>query len=51
MRDRWSIENSLYWPRKHQLREDAHRYRQSDDVQIIATLRSLVMNTLRLDGL
>jgi hypothetical protein len=33
-----------------QLKEDAHRYRESNGVQILATLRSLAMNALRLDG-
>ena len=50
VRDRWSIENSWHWPRDTQLREDAHRYRESNGVQIMATLRSLAMNALRLDG-
>ena len=30
--------------------EDAHRYRETNGVQIMATLRSLAMNALRLDG-
>jgi predicted transposase YbfD/YdcC len=46
VRDRWSIENSWHWPRDTQLKEDAHRYREVNGVQIIATLR----NALRLDG-
>ena len=50
VRDRWSIENSWHWPRDTQLREDAHRYREANGVQIMATLRSLAMNALRLDG-
>ena len=50
VRDRWSIENSWHWPRDTQLQEDAHRYREVNGVQIIATLRSLAMNALRLDG-
>ncbi|MEA5415568.1 ISAs1 family transposase [Synechococcus sp. BA-132 BA5] len=50
VRDRWSIENSWHWPRDTQLREDAHRYREVNRVQIMATLRSLAMNALRLDG-
>ena len=33
------------------LREDAHRYREDNDVQILATLRSLAINALRLDGI
>ena len=50
VRDRWSIENSWHWPRDTQLREDAHCYRESNGVRIMATLRSLAMNALRLDG-
>ena len=58
VRDRWSIENSWHWPRDTQLHEDAHRYRVDEvfsagvanGVQILATLRSLAMNALRLDG-
>jgi len=50
VRDRWSIENSWHWPRNTQLREDAHRYRESNGVRILATLRSLAMNALQLDG-
>jgi hypothetical protein len=50
VRDRWSIENSWHWPRDTQLREDAHRYREENGVQIMATLRSMAMNALRLDG-
>jgi hypothetical protein len=50
VRDRWSIDNSWHWPRDTQLREDAHRYCESNGVQIMATLRSLAMSALRLDG-
>ena len=50
VRERWSIENSWHWPRDTQLREDAHRYRETNGVQILATLRSLAMNALRLEG-
>jgi len=50
VRDRWSIENSWHWPRDTQLGEDAHRYREANGVQILATLRRLAMNALRLDG-
>ena len=50
VRDRWSIENSWHWPRDTQLREDAHRYCETNGVRIMATLRSLAMNALRLDG-
>lgn len=31
------------------LREDAQRYRENNDVQILATLRSLAINAMRLD--
>jgi hypothetical protein len=50
VRDRWSIENSWHWPRDTQLKEDSHRYREPNGVRILATLRSLAMNALRLDG-
>ena len=50
VRDRCSIENSWHWPRDTQRREDAHRYRETTGVQIMATLRSLAMNALRRDG-
>jgi hypothetical protein len=50
VRQCWSIENSWHWPRDTQLREDAHRYRESNGVQIMARLRSLAMNALWLDG-
>lgn len=50
VRDRWSIENSWHWPRDTQLKEDTHHYREVNSVQIMATLRSLAMNALRLDG-
>ncbi len=48
VRDRESIENSCRWPRDTQLDEDAHRYVERNGVQVMATLRSLVMNALRL---
>jgi hypothetical protein len=51
VRERWSIENSWHWVRDVPLREDAHRYREDNDVQILATLRSLAINALRLDGI
>jgi hypothetical protein len=50
VRDRWSIENSWHWPRDTQLKEDGHRCREVNGIQIMATLRSLAMNALRLDG-
>jgi predicted transposase YbfD/YdcC len=48
--DRCSIGNSWHWPRDFQLREDAHRYRESNGVRIMARLRTLAMNAIRLDG-
>lgn len=33
------------------LREDAHSSRENNGVQILATLRSLAINALRLDGI
>ena len=51
VRDRWSIENSWHWGRDVALREDAHRYREINGVQILATLRSLAINALQLDGI
>ncbi|MEB3271330.1 MAG: hypothetical protein VKJ44_06760, partial [Synechococcus sp.] len=41
VRDRWSIENSWHGPRDTQLKEDSHRYREPNGIQILATLRSL----------
>ncbi len=49
IRQRWSIENSWHWVRDVPLREDAHRYREFNGLQILATLRSLAINALRLD--
>jgi len=51
IRQRWSIENSWHWVRHVPLREDAHRYRENNGVQILATLRSMAINALRLDGI
>jgi len=51
IRQRWSIENSWHWVRDVPLREDAHHYREDNGVQILATLRSMAMNALRLDGI
>ena len=51
IRQRWSIENSWHWVRGVPLREDAHRYQEDNGVQILATLRSLAINALRLDGI
>ena len=51
IRQRWSIENSWRWVRDVPLGEDAHRYREDNGVQILATLRSLAINALRLEGI
>ncbi len=51
VRDRWSIEHSWHWVRDVPLQEDAHRYREDSGVKILATLRSMVINALRLDGI
>ena len=48
--NRWSIENSWHWVRDVTLREDAHRYREVNSVQIIAMLSSMAINALRLNG-
>ena len=50
VRYRWSIENSWNLPRDTQLREDGQGYREENGVQILATLKSMAMNALRLDG-
>ena len=51
MGGRWSIANSWHWVRDVPQKEDAHRYREFNGVQILATLRSLAINALRLDGI
>ena len=51
VRQRWSIENSWHWVRDVPLWEDAHRYREDNGVQILANLRSLATNALRLKGI
>jgi len=51
IRQRWSIETSWNWVRDVPLREDAHSSRENNGVQILATLRSLAINALRLDGI
>ena len=33
------------------LREDAHRYREVNGVQIVAMLRTMAINSLRLNGI
>lgn len=49
VRNRWSIENSWHWVRDTQLREDAHRYRERNGVQVLAGLRPVALNLLRLN--
>ena len=51
VRQRWSIDNSWHWVRDVTLKEDAHHYREGSGVQILATLRSLAINALRLVGI
>ena len=41
--------DSWHWPRDTQLREDAHRYCETNCVQIMATLPSLTMKALQHD--
>ncbi|WP_338461208.1 ISAs1 family transposase [Synechococcus elongatus IITB7] len=50
IRNRWSIENSWHWPRDVVMAEDRHRYRERNGVQILAALRTIAMNLLRLKG-
>ncbi|MCP9859680.1 MULTISPECIES: ISAs1 family transposase [unclassified Cyanobium] len=49
VRERWSIENSWHWVRDTQLREDAHRYRECNGVQVLAALHTMALNLLRLN--
>jgi len=51
VRNRWSIENSWHWVRDVVLGEDAHRYRETNGVQIVAMLRTMAINSLRLTGI
>ena len=51
IRQRWSIENSWHWVRDVTLREDAHRYRETNGVHIVAMLRTMAINSLRLNGI
>jgi hypothetical protein len=51
VRNRWSIENYWHWVRDVTLREDAHRYRETNGVQIVAMLCTMVINSLRLNGI
>ncbi len=49
-RDRWSIGNSWHWPRDTKLEEDDNCYRDTKGAQVLATLRILDMDALRLNG-
>lgn len=51
IRQRWSIENSWHLVRDEPLREDSHSYRELNGVQILATLQSLAINALGLEGI
>ncbi len=51
VRDRWKIENSWHRVRDVKLREDAHRYREVNGVQILAMVRRMAINALRLHGI
>ena len=51
VRDRSSMENSWHGPRDTQLREDAHRYRESNGLRIMTTLRSLATLSHDIRGL
>ena len=46
-----SRENSWHWVRDVSLRKDPHRNREGNGIQILATMRSLAIKTLRLDGI
>ncbi|MCX5932939.1 MAG: hypothetical protein NTW83_14270 [Cyanobacteria bacterium] len=50
VRDRWSLENSWHWVTGTQLREVAHRFRERNGVQMLAGLRTVALNLLRLNG-
>jgi hypothetical protein len=51
VRNRWSIENSWHWVRDVALREDPHRYREANCVQIVAMILIMAINSLRLNGI
>lgn len=50
VRQRWAIENQWHWPRDTQLGEDAHRYSQRNELQLLALWRTLALNLLRCNG-
>ncbi len=45
-----AIENEWHWPRDTQLGEDSQRYAEGNGVQVLALLRTLVLNLLRCNG-
>ncbi len=49
VRNRWSIENSRHWVRDVTLRADAHRFQETNGFQIVAMLRTMAINSLRLN--
>lgn len=50
LRCHWSIENSLHWVRDVTYAEDHSQVRTGNGPQVMASLRNLAMNLLRLDG-
>lgn len=50
LRRHWSIENSLHWVRDVTYAEDHSQVRTGNGPQVMASLRNLAMNLLRLDG-
>lgn len=50
IRNRWSIENCWHWARDVVFREDSHRYWERNGTQVLAAMRTLAMNLLRLSG-
>ncbi len=51
VRNRWSMENSWHWVRDVTVREDEQRHRETNGVQIVAMLRTMEINSLRLNGI
>lgn len=51
VRNRRSIENYWHWVRDVAFREDAHRYRETNGVQIVSMLPTMAINSLRLNGI
>lgn len=50
-RQRKSIANSWHWVQDVPVMEDTHRYRENNGQQIVATLLSLEIIAIRLDGI